>query len=52
MENCVAPGLDKMWSIIRCCIVFSQSRIFPLDYYILLLFLFFLRVNNYTKVAA
>ena len=27
MENCVATGLDKIWSIIfRSCIVFSQSR--------------------------
>ena len=26
MENCVAPGLDKMWYIIRSCVVFNQSR--------------------------
>ena len=25
MENCVAPGPDKMGSIITSCIVFSQS---------------------------
>ena len=29
MENCVAPGLDKFQSIIRCCIVFGQSRLSP-----------------------
>ena len=28
MENCVAPGLDKIWSIIRGSIVFSQSMSF------------------------
>ena len=27
MENCVASGLDKMWSIIRSCIVFHQSTV-------------------------
>ena len=26
MEKCVAPRLDKMWSNIRNCIVFSQSN--------------------------
>ena len=25
MENCVALSLDKIWYIIRSCIVFSQS---------------------------
>ena len=27
MENCVAPGLDKMWYIIRSCVVFNQSTL-------------------------
>ena len=26
MENCVAPGFDKMWYIIRSYIVFRQSN--------------------------
>ena len=27
MENCMAPGLDKMRYIVRSCIVFSQSTL-------------------------
>ena len=31
MENCVAPGLDKMWYIIRSSIVFRQSTCRPVN---------------------
>ena len=33
MENCVPPGLDKILSIIRSCIVFSQSILAVLSAY-------------------